>query len=82
MTLSVQFAQPQTMETICLGTPGIELPRLWVGLWQLSSGAWGTAPASKIRKAMQKHVEDGYTAFGMRFQEFIERNAHISLQIW
>lgn len=40
------------------------LPRLWVGLWQLSSTAWGSAPASKIREAMARHVDQGYTAFG------------------
>jgi hypothetical protein len=39
-------------------------PRLWVGLWQLSSTAWGSAPASKIREAMARHVDQGYTAFG------------------
>ena len=39
-------------------------PRLWVGLWQLSSTAWGSAPAAKIREAMARHVEQGYTAFG------------------
>ncbi|KAI9507303.1 Aldo/keto reductase [Russula earlei] len=38
-------------------------PRLWVGLWQLSSTAWGSAPASRIREAMARHVDQGYTAF-------------------
>ena len=41
-------------------------PRLWVGLWQLSSTAWGSAPASRIREAMTRHVDQGYTAFGKR----------------
>ena len=40
-------------------------PRLWVGLWQLSSTAWGSAPASRIREAMARHVDQGYTAFGV-----------------
>lgn len=40
------------------------MPRLWVGLWQLSSSAWGTAPASKIRSEMKRHVDEGYIAFG------------------
>ena len=40
------------------------VPRLWVGLWQLSSNAWGTASASSIRRAMKLHVEEGYAAFG------------------
>ncbi|KAK7443987.1 hypothetical protein VKT23_015384 [Stygiomarasmius scandens] len=40
------------------------VPRLWVGLWQLSSNAWGSAPVSKIREAMVRHADKGYTAFG------------------
>lgn len=46
-------------------SPSIVLPRIWVGLWQLSSNAWGTAPLPQIRVAMTSHVEMGYTAFGM-----------------
>ncbi|KAJ7281051.1 NADP-dependent oxidoreductase domain-containing protein [Mycena rebaudengoi] len=38
-------------------------PRVWTGLWQLSSNAWGTASASKIRSAMGRHVALGHTAF-------------------
>ncbi|KAF9076351.1 NADP-dependent oxidoreductase domain-containing protein [Rhodocollybia butyracea] len=38
------------------------LPRLWTGLWQLSSNAWGTAPLPRIREAMARHVDIGYTA--------------------
>ncbi|KAJ7238269.1 NADP-dependent oxidoreductase domain-containing protein [Mycena haematopus] len=48
-------------ETFKLGE--FTLPRLWTGLWQLSSNAWGTAPVSKIRQAMGRHVEQGYSAF-------------------
>jgi len=43
------------------------VPRLWVGLWQLSSNAWGSAPVSKIREAMVRHADKGYTAFGTCF---------------
>ncbi|KAI0270402.1 Aldo/keto reductase [Gloeopeniophorella convolvens] len=50
-------------ETFQLGP--FTAPRLWVGLWQLSSTAWGTAPAAKIREAMARHVAQGYTAFDM-----------------
>ncbi|KAJ6479578.1 NADP-dependent oxidoreductase domain-containing protein [Mycena sanguinolenta] len=50
-------------ETFKLGE--FTLPRMWTGLWQLSSNAWGTAPVSKIRQAMARHVEKGYTAFDM-----------------
>ncbi|KAF5393721.1 hypothetical protein D9757_000173 [Collybiopsis confluens] len=41
------------------------LPRVWSGLWQLSSNAWGTAPLPQIRDAMARHVQNGYTAFDM-----------------
>jgi hypothetical protein len=40
------------------------VPRLFVGLWQLSSNAWGSAPVSKIYEGMDQHVKMGYTAFG------------------
>ncbi|KAG5724605.1 hypothetical protein E4T56_gene4011 [Termitomyces sp. T112] len=52
-----------TVETFRLGP--FLVPRIWTGLWQLSSNAWGTAPVSKIRQEMAKHVERGYTAFDM-----------------
>jgi len=52
------------MECFQLG-PFKAVPRLWVGLWQLSSNAWGTAPVSRIRSEMKRHVEEGYTAFDM-----------------
>jgi hypothetical protein len=52
------------LETFPLGP--FNPPRLWVGLWQLSSTAWGSAPASRIREAMARHVDQGYTAFGKR----------------
>ncbi|KAI0061333.1 Aldo/keto reductase [Artomyces pyxidatus] len=48
-------------ETFALGP--YTVPRLWIGLWQLSSTAWGSAPASKVRAAMTRHIEQGYTAF-------------------
>lgn len=53
---------PNPRETFQLG-PFI-VPRLWTGLWQLSSNAWGSASASKVRQAMSRHVDLGYTAFG------------------
>lgn len=52
-----------SLETFPLG-PFIA-PRLWTGLWQLSSTAWGTASAAKIRQGMTRHVDQGYTAFDM-----------------
>ncbi|KAJ7641040.1 Aldo keto reductase [Roridomyces roridus] len=50
-------------ETFQLGE--FTVPRLWTGLWQLSSNAWGTAPVSKVRQAMRRHVDLGHTAFDM-----------------
>lgn len=55
-------APTPVIETFCLG-PFIS-SRIWTGLWQLSSPEWGTAKASKIRQAMSRHVEMGYTGFG------------------
>ncbi|EDR02627.1 uncharacterized protein LACBIDRAFT_308315 [Laccaria bicolor S238N-H82] len=40
------------------------VPRVWTGLWQLSSNAWGSAPVAKVRQGMARHVRLGYTAFG------------------
>ncbi|KAK7677828.1 hypothetical protein QCA50_019140 [Cerrena zonata] len=54
------------IEYFSLGTS--ELPRIWTGLWQLSSNAWGSAPASKIRSEMIRYAQLGYTAFGERRQ--------------
>ncbi|KAH7909488.1 NADP-dependent oxidoreductase domain-containing protein [Hygrophoropsis aurantiaca] len=49
-------------ETFQLGP--FTVPRLWTGLWQLSSNAWGSASAAKIRQGMARHAEMGYNAFG------------------
>ena len=49
-------------ETFRLGDR--QLPRLFNGLWQLSSNSWGSAPAAKIRRQMATYAENGYTAFG------------------
>jgi len=57
----VPASTPQ-WETFSLG-PYV-VPRLWTGLWQLSSTAWGNASASKIRQGMARYVDQGYTAFG------------------
>lgn len=43
----------------------VRLPRVFSGLWQLSSPAWGSAPRSKIMQQFSKHVESGLTAFDM-----------------
>ncbi len=45
-------------------SPATSLPRIWMGLWQLSSNAWGSAPAPKVRDAMATHMGKGFFAFG------------------
>lgn len=52
------------LETFQLGP--FTVPRLFNGLWQLSSNAWGSAPTPKIRRQMAHYAEHGYTAFGKR----------------
>ncbi|KAH7007475.1 NADP-dependent oxidoreductase domain-containing protein [Ilyonectria destructans] len=42
-----------------------QLPRIFSGLWQMSSPAWGAAPTSKIVSQFSKHVQGGFTAFDM-----------------
>ncbi|KAJ5552301.1 hypothetical protein N7494_001679 [Penicillium frequentans] len=44
---------------------GVNLPRIFTGLWQLSSPAWGSAPQSKIMEQFSKYVDSGFTAFDM-----------------
>ncbi|KAH8691461.1 NADP-dependent oxidoreductase domain-containing protein [Talaromyces proteolyticus] len=54
---------PTPTETFQLGNR--QLPRIFSGLWQLSSPAWGSAPASKIIQQFARHVRSGFTAFDM-----------------
>ncbi|KAI0365638.1 Aldo/keto reductase [Pilatotrama ljubarskyi] len=56
------ITKPAT-ETFQLG--GFLLPRLFTGLWQLSSNSWGSAPAARVRRQMATYAENGYTAFDM-----------------
>ncbi|GKT52122.1 aldo-keto reductase YhdN [Colletotrichum spaethianum] len=44
---------------------GRRLPRIFSGLWQLSSPSWGSAPTSKIIAQFSKHLEAGMSAFDM-----------------
>lgn len=57
------MADAPALETTKLGS--FTVPRVWTGLWQLSSPAWGTAPAGRIKREMLRHVKEGYTAFDM-----------------
>lgn len=51
------------IETFQLGP--LVVPRIWTGLWQLSSNAWGTASSAQIRRAMERYARAGFTAFDM-----------------
>ncbi|KAI1875040.1 uncharacterized protein JN550_002469 [Neoarthrinium moseri] len=64
-TLAAMYVkQPvQTSDTFEMG--GKRLPRIFSGLWQLSSPAWGSASAPKIFAQFAKHVESGFSAFDM-----------------
>lgn len=53
----------ESPETFTLN--GRKLPRVFSGLWQLSSPAWGSAPTAKILSQFVKHVRGGFTAFDM-----------------
>jgi len=54
---------PESKEAFDLA--GRRLPRIFSGLWQLSSPAWGSAPASEIFNQFLLHVSSGFTAFDM-----------------
>jgi hypothetical protein len=44
---------------------GQTLPRIFNGLWQLSSPAWGSASRSKMMDQFSSSVQRGFTAFDM-----------------
>ncbi|KAF7885224.1 hypothetical protein EAF00_011042 [Botryotinia globosa] len=52
-----------TLESFQLGPA--EVPRMFMGLWQFSSPAWGTASRSKIDRHFRKHVDSGLIAYDM-----------------
>ncbi|KAI0730180.1 Aldo/keto reductase [Fomitopsis betulina] len=52
-----------SLRTFQLGP--FRVPRLFTGLWQLSSNAWGSASTPKIRGQMAQYADAGYTAFDM-----------------
>ncbi|RFU81716.1 aldo keto reductase [Trichoderma arundinaceum] len=53
----------QARETFQLN--GRKIPRIFSGLWQMSSPAWGAASSSKIVEQFSTHVRQGFTAFDM-----------------
>lgn len=50
-------------ETVQLGS--LTVPRMFMGLWQFSSPAWGTASRTQINAHFRKHVDAGFTSYGM-----------------
>ncbi|KAF5712415.1 hypothetical protein FMUND_8510 [Fusarium mundagurra] len=54
---------PSAKETFELGDR--TLPRIFSGLWQMSSPAWGSAQMSKIIQGFSTHVQNGFTVFDM-----------------
>lgn len=56
--------QPEIREIETFRLGPFTTPRLWTGLWQLSSNAWGSASVAKIQQGMSRHLQLGYTAFG------------------
>lgn len=50
------------LELVKLGEA--EVPRMFMGLWQFSSPAWGTASRAKIDRHFRKHVDAGLIAYG------------------
>jgi hypothetical protein len=54
---------PVAKETFLLN--GRRVPRIFSGLWQMSSPAWGAASSSKVIEQFSRHVQQGFTAFDM-----------------
>lgn len=57
----IPSADPR-IETFTLGP--FVAPRIWNGLWQLASSAWGSALDHEILRGMAGYVEKGFNAFG------------------
>ncbi|KAL5338024.1 NADP-dependent oxidoreductase domain-containing protein [Aspergillus crustosus] len=60
-----ESAAPISPITETFTIDGIVLPRVFTGLWQLSSPAWGSASAPKIMEQFSSYVRSGFTAFDM-----------------
>ncbi|KAI1374470.1 aldo/keto reductase [Hypoxylon crocopeplum] len=63
VTVSPKAASSQTVETVRLGP--FEMPRLFIGLWQLSSPSWGSGTAEGMETALAHAVGCGLTAADM-----------------
>lgn len=60
---AILLAPMEVKDTFQLGRT--KLPRIFCGLWQLSSPAWGSAPATKIMTGFARYVQRGLRAFDM-----------------
>ena len=56
------------LESVQLGKATV--PRMFMGLWQFSSPAWGSASKSQIHAHFRKHVDCGFTAYGMEARHY------------
>ncbi|KAI1615618.1 NADP-dependent oxidoreductase domain-containing protein [Exophiala viscosa] len=63
LTPSLHTDLPSHVETFKLA--GRILPRLFSGLWQLSSPSWGVASKAQIFQQFSKHVAKGFIAYDM-----------------
>ncbi|KAM0481997.1 hypothetical protein ACHAPX_003331 [Trichoderma viride] len=61
----IALAQPPPKAREAFPLNGRNVPRIFSGLWQMSSPAWGAASTSKIVEQFSKHVQQGFTAFDM-----------------
>ncbi|KAL4972488.1 NADP-dependent oxidoreductase domain-containing protein [Aspergillus desertorum] len=59
------FELPPSTPSETFTLNGVALTRIFTGLWQLSSPAWGSASRSKIMDRFSDYVHRGFTAFDM-----------------
>ncbi|GME65957.1 Aldo keto reductase [Neofusicoccum parvum] len=53
----------ENIEVFQIGNRSV--PRVFCGLWQLSSSAWGSSSLQKVIESLAEYVNQGYTAFDM-----------------
>lgn len=63
--ISVDLSKRQGVEIETFGVGPYQMPRLFNGLWQLSSPAWGSGSAESQEAALAGLVEDGLAAADM-----------------
>lgn len=61
--LQVSLPAISRVETFAIGNR--QLPRLFIGLWQLSSPQWGSANANDQERGLSQLVENGFVAADM-----------------